>query len=547
MTHETHMTQLIARTVALLLLLAPAVGADTPAYRSPVTLVADAAGRIACVSDATANRVAIVDLETGEVLHDVALPAAPGDLLLDGNMLFVADMAAEGQVHVIDVATGTVQRQIAAGHMPRSPLLVDSGETLVVLNRFEDLVRFIDLDTGETTDMIGTAREPIDAVLTPDGSTLVVVDHLPHGPALAEHVAAEVSFIDVPSRRRVGAVKLANGATSVREVCLTPDRRIAFITHIVGRYHNPTTQLARGWINTNAISIVDVDSKTLYATVLLDDVDRGAANPWGIACSDDGTTLAVTHSGTHEVSLIDLPTLIGTLATMQDADRHDVAFELSFLSGMRTRVALPGNNPRGVVFAGSRVVTADYYSGSLSVVQPAVAMVNNASGHAVHAIKLGPDMPMDQVRLGEMYFHDASLCFQNWQSCTSCHPDTRADALNWDLLNDGFGNAKNTKSMLLAHETPPAMVTGIRARAEVAVRAGIRYIQFAVRPEEDLNAIDAYLKSVQPVPSPELVNGQLSPAAERGRAVFRKAQCTACHTGPYFTDMALHDLAMTTG
>ena len=52
----------------------------------------------------------------------------------------------------------------------------------------------------------------------------------------------------------------------------------------------------------------------------------------------------------------------------------------------------------------------------------------------------------------------------------------RPDALNWDLLNDGIGNPKNTLSLLLSHQTPPVMITGVRASAEDAVRAGIKYI-----------------------------------------------------------------------
>ena len=52
---------------------------------------------------------------------------------------------------------------------------------------------------------------------------------------------------------------------------------------------------------------------------------------------------------------------------------------------------------------------------------------------------LGPEVPMTQTRRGEFFFNDASLCLQSWQSCASCHPDARTDALNWDLLNDGIG------------------------------------------------------------------------------------------------------------
>jgi cytochrome c peroxidase len=146
-------------------------------------------------------------------------------------------------------------------------------------------------------------------------------------------------------------------------------------------------------------------------------------------------------------------------------------------------------------------------------------------------------------RKGQMLFNDAELCFQGWQSCASCHPsDARADALNWDLLNDGLGNPKNTKSLLLAHETPPAMITGIRENAEAGVRAGIRYIQFAVRPEEEAAAIDEYLKSLKPVPSPHLVDGKLSESAERGQKIFDKAGCASCHTGLLHTDLKTHDV-----
>jgi cytochrome c peroxidase len=147
-----------------------------------------------------------------------------------------------------------------------------------------------------------------------------------------------------------------------------------------------------------------------------------------------------------------------------------------------------------------------------------------------------------------MLFHDAGLCFQQWQSCASCHPGSgRADVLNWDLLNDGIGNPKNTKSLLLAHRTPPSMSLGVRETAEAAVRAGIRYIQFAVRPESDAVAIDEYLKSLTPIPSPYLVEGKPGPAALRGQQVFQDAGCASCHSGPLYTNGQLYDVGTRSG
>ena len=142
-----------------------------------------------------------------------------------------------------------------------------------------------------------------------------------------------------------------------------------------------------------------------------------------------------------------------------------------------------------------------------------------------------------------MLFHDATLSFQHWQSCASCHPgDGRIDGINWDLLNDGIGNPKNTKSQLLSHQTPTAMATGVRETAEMAVRSGIRYIQFAVRPEQEAEAMDEYLKALKPIPSPLRVNGKLSGAAKRGKKIFGKVGCAKCHPAPLYTDMQKYNV-----
>ncbi len=167
-----------------------------------------------------------------------------------------------------------------------------------------------------------------------------------------------------------------------------------------------------------------------------------------------------------------------------------------------------------------------------------------AQSHPARSIALAPSVPMSPTRKGERLFNDATLCFQQWQSCASCHPDARADGLNWDLLNDGIGNPKNVKSMLLAHKTPPSMSLGIRENAETAVRSGFKYILFAQPDEDNASAVDTYLKSLTPVPSPYLVKGQLSESAKRGQRLFNDPSigCSSCHPAPLFTAMKSYDV-----
>lgn len=84
------------------------------------------------------------------------------------------------------------------------------------------------------------------------------------------------------------------------------------------------------------------------------------------------------------------------------------------------------------------------------------------------------------------------------------------------------------------------MISGIREHAERAVRAGFNFIQFYDISEEDAVCVDAYLKSLRPVPSPYLINGGLSEKAKAGKEVFNRLQCGECHSGSYYTDMKMH-------
>ena len=81
-------------------------------------------------------------------------------------------------------------------------------------------------------------------------------------------------------------------------------------------------------------------------------------------------------------------------------------------------------------------------------------------------------------------------------------------------------------------------------RARHHVRAGLRHILFTVQPSGVAEAIDEYLKSLKPVPSPHLVKGQLSPAARRGEKLFRSKEtgCMQCHPPPLFTSLKSYDV-----
>jgi len=305
---------------------------------------------------------------------------------------------------------------------------------------------------------------------------------------------------------------------------MSDDGKHYFISHSIGRFTVPTTHLDRGWINTSAVSVFDVAARKYVNTVLLDDTVRGAANPWGLAVAGKDEWLCVNISGTHELMVVNLKEMMKRLASA--ANPKEVVNDLSFLYGVKTRIPLEGQGARALAVVGNNVYSAMRFADSLNLVE----LWDDGPGTAV-ALPLGTPKPLTPVRAGERAFYDATLCYQHWLSCTSCHSGTRTDGTNWDLMNDGIGNPKQTKNMIYTHLTPPTMVTGIRPDLQACNRKGLTHIQFVVRPEEDALCLDAYAMSLTPEVSPYRVNGALSAKAKQGERLFKRAGCAECHPG----------------
>lgn len=507
------------------------------------------------IANNEAQTLSLFQPQSGKILKNIKLPAKPNGFLIEGDTAYVSVGGALGKVVIVDLASKKVTKEIAVGHTPLAP--VKHGNTLYVPNRFNNSIAAIDLKSGKTLNIIQAKREVSALAISPDGKTLWATNLLPAGRADGEFTAADLTrYQDGKSKH----FPLSNGTQGVRGMSMSPDGKYLAISHILSRYQVPTTQLDRGWINTNAVTIINTENPEVHDAILLDDVDFGAANPWAVTFTPDGKKLLVTHAGIHEVSVIDFPALIEKMKTSKEQNKN--VNQLSFLDGIRTRIKLPLNGPRSLVTDGKTVYSAGYYSDNL-------VSFPLTEHPQIQNWKLGDDKEQPVQWRGERYFNDATLCFQAWESCASCHPDSRVDALDWDLLNDGLGNPKNTRSMFLSHRASPVMTLGIRANAEVAVKAGFHHIQFVEPEKEHTDCVDEYLKNMPTVPSPILnykklakpieketcwqchgaktERGSLTEAGKRGKALFKKQGCTECHPHPYFTNKQLYDVGTLIG
>ena len=546
---------LLALLAACCAFTARAVPALSPEYAAP-----SPDGTKLYVTAATSDSLLVFNTATDKLAAEWILPCKPSGVAVAANgTVYITGGGVDGALHALS-SEGKPIGRVAVGHTPLAPILDESGATVYVPNRFGGDVVAVDTASMTVKGRCRAVREPHAVALGARGRTLFVANFLPLARADSLSVSAVVTLIDTLTFETLRNVPLPNGSTGLRGAAATPDGAFIYITHVLARHQLPTTQLDRGWMNTAAVSILDGRTGVYINTVLLDEVDLGAANPWGATVSPDGKLLIIAHAGTQEISIIDRAALHARLnqaarnESVNDVTRSsaDVANDLSFLTGIRRRIRLGGHGSRGVAVAGGRAYVPLYFEDAVASVA-----LDTAGTHPVRRIPLGiaTGQPTDPVRRGEMLFNDGTICFQQWQSCASCHPDGRADGLNWDLLNDGAGNPKQSKSLVYCHLTPPTMITGIRPDMQACNRKGLTHIHFSVRPEADALCLDAYVSALQPVPSPYRVDGALSDQAKAGEIVFQKAGCVMCHPpaakGPQgeqlFTNLKKYDLGLGVG
>jgi cytochrome c peroxidase len=172
-----------------------------------------------------------------------------------------------------------------------------------------------------------------------------------------------------------------------------------------------------------------------------------------------------------------------------------------------------------------------------------------------------------EERLGERVFHDASdprMTSNRYLSCASCHQDGDADNQTWDFSQRGEGLRSTTplagrsgSGQNLLHwsanfdelqdfENDIRDHFGGRGFMNESAFAQSRLPLGAPKAgrSAELDALAAYVRGLsEPRRSPfRGDDGNLTPGAARGQAVFESQGCASCHSGPTTTDGQRHDV-----
>jgi cytochrome c peroxidase len=187
-----------------------------------------------------------------------------------------------------------------------------------------------------------------------------------------------------------------------------------------------------------------------------------------------------------------------------------------------------------------------------------ITVIDTRFSKVVSAIDLGGPKEVTPLRRGEQIFNSARFAFQGQFSCANCHLDSTFDGLQWDLEPDGFGvDIVDNRSIEDLMGTQPFKWNG--GNPDLLTECGPRTEKYFYRSQsyngKELTDLVSYVLSIPVRPNRyRAADGELTPAQERGKAIFERIKykngqpipesnrCGTCHSGPKYTNNHSEDV-----
>lgn len=526
--------------------------------------------------------------------------ASPLELLFspDGTKIYVLCQQSQ-EVRVLDSATLAGIKSIQVGGVPRGMALSANGERLYVTNSWDDTLTVIDTANLSVIATWHVGSEPSGVVADRNGTRVFVADRVSDDIAVLNAQTGEeekrlaggrgTSYLTTSlDRGRIYATHIYPNPPLHRtgnENRLAPDSEITVIDTdratiqdriplhtVAGVFHVAFSRdgrigVAAQYHPKNLVPLAHLEHGGAFAYTLtlfgplvgkpvevpLDELDRYAAQPFGVAVASDSSRVYVSAAGSEVVLAIDLQRLLHFVNTRPRPASGSFASDLSASSNYVIARIPVGRNPRGLALSadGSRLLVANRLDDSISVIDTRTLKVSST-------VALNGDEPVNVFRRGEQTFYSARYSFQGQISCSSCHIDSTFDGLTWDLEPDGFGiDVVDNRLLEDLRGTEPFKWNG--GNPNIPTECGPRTEKYFWRSEnyDDLTLADlsVYIRSMRLRPNRwRLPNGELTPGQERGKAIFERSidrfkksiptenQCSYCHSGPKGTSQKSFDV-----
>ena len=494
------------------------------------------------------EEIRVLNAASYAVIKKIAVGRVPRGFSLspDGSRLFVTN-AWDDTLSAIDTKALKVVATWPVGAEPSSVVEDRVGNRLFVANRISNDVAVLDAATGAEEKRLLAGRGASYLAISPDGTKIFVTHVYPNPSAYRTAPESEITVIDAARAVVVDRIPL-RAIAGVFHAALSADGGLG----VVAEYHpkNLVTlaHLEHGGAFEDTITLFGADvGKTVE--VPLDELERYASQPFGVAIAPDKSRIYVTSGGSEMVTVIDVARLLRFVRSHPAPFVQDLSASANYVV---TRIAV-GLNPRGLTLTrdGRRLFVANRLDDTISVIDTRIDKVTTT-------IKLEGPMKISALRRGEQTFYTSRYSFQGQMGCANCHIDSTFDGLTWNLEPDGFGrNTVDNKLVEGIKDTEPYKWNG--GNPNIPTECGPRTEKYFWRSEnyDDLTLADlaTYVRSLEPRPNRFRVPGSdLTPAPDRGKAIFERAvdkfkkpipegnRCAYCHSGPKGTNQKLFDV-----
>ena len=510
-------------------------------YLSPGEMAISPDGRRLYVVCEKSDELRVVDTQSGKLVKRIAVGHVPRGLSLsaDGKQVYVANSWTD-TISVIDAEKLETVRSLATGFEPISVVADRRGETLYVADRLSGAISVIDLRSGKETKRLVGGRGASYLALSSDGTRLYCTHIYPNIGAHRTPPQSEITVIDTVTSRVIDREPLHNVAGAFH-LALSSDGKLGVAAHLRPKNLVPMAHVEHGWVFTDSLAFFGEDVGGVVQ-VPLDELERYFALPFGVAIAPDKSKVFVSAAGSDNISVINVPALLKFVRAA-----HSFANDLSASANYVTARIPVGRNPRGIVLSpdGKRLYVAARMDDNITVIDTKAAKV-------ISSIDLGGAKEITPLRRGEQIFNSARFAFQGQFSCANCHLDATFDGLQWDLEPDGFGvDIVDNRSLEDLMGTQPFKWNG--GNPDLPTECGPRTAKYFYRSQsyngKELTDLVTFVLSLPVRPnryrSPD---GELTPAQERGKAIFERIKykngrtipenqrCATCHSGPKYTN-----------
>ncbi|MFZ1052162.1 MAG: beta-propeller fold lactonase family protein [Candidatus Sulfotelmatobacter sp.] len=560
---KAKVTVSIASALALtfvLMLLAPTAKPASPRseaginerYLSPIEMALSPDGHLLYVVCQASDELRVVELASGKIVSTVSVGHVPRGIVLspDGRHIYVTN-AWSDTVSLIDATTLRVVRTLPTGFEPTGIVCDRSGVTLYIANRLSSDISVIDVNTGQEIKRLLAGRGASYLALSADGKWIYGTHIYPNAGAFRTQPNSEITVIDT-ARQAVVERKRLNNVAGVFHVALSVDGKLGVAAQLRPKNLIPLAHVEHGWAFGDSLSLFG-DDVGGTVQVPIDELDRYYALPWGVAITPDKSKMFVTTAGSESVTVIDVRKLLDFAHTRRQPLTSNLANDLSASANYVTARIPVGRNPRGALLSpdGTRLYVANRLDDNISV-------IDTSSVKVISTIDLGGPKTVNALRRGEQLFFTADYAFQGQFGCANCHLDATIDGLQWDLEPDGFGkDIVDNRSLENLAGTEPFKWNG--SNPDMPTECGPRTEKFFYRSQsynpQELTDLVTFVYSLPYRPNRyRLANGELTPAQERGKAIFErtkyknghpipeKNQCAYCHSGPKYTNQQQVDV-----